>query len=104
MQTTTTMINSKFANVRFKMFNQQLNGGIAETCEMTWDGVPYSDLNNGHRIVAGLEVIKALQELYGLAPFLVIDNAESINDYNLPKMQNQVILLKVTDDKKMTIE
>jgi len=103
MRTITTMINSKFANVRFKMFNQQLNGGIAETCEMTWDGVPYSDLNNGHRIIAGLEVIKALQELYGLAPFLIVDNAESINDYNLPKMQNQVILLKVTDDKKLTI-
>lgn len=103
MQTITAAINGKFSNVRFKMFNQQLNGGIAETCEMTWDGVPYSDLNNGHRIVAGLEVIKALQELYGLAPFLVIDNAESINSFNLPKMQNQVILLKVTDDKKLTV-
>lgn len=103
MQTITAAINSKFVNVRFKMFNQQLNGGIVETCEMTWDGVPYSDLNNGHRIIAGLEVIKALQELYGLAPFLVIDNAEAVNSFNLPKMENQVILLKVTDDEKLTV-
>lgn len=97
-------INGKFDGISWKLFNRQVNGGISETCECTVDGVPYSSLNNGHRIVAGLKIIKALQELYGVLAPIFVDNAESVNEFNLPKMDCQVILLTVSEDKELRVE
>ena len=97
-------INQKLDGIFVKMFENQINGGVKECCELTYDGVPYGSLNNGHRIVAGLKIIKALQEFYGIYAPVFIDNAESINDFNLPEMEAQIILLKVTEDKELKIE
>ena len=97
-------VNGLFNGVSFRLFDVQINGGIKEVCECTVNGVPYGSLNNGHRIVAGLEIIRALQQVYGVKAPIFIDNAEAINDFNLPKMDNQMILLKVTDDDKLTVK
>ena len=97
-------VNGLFNGVNFRLFDVQINGGIKEVCECTVNGVPYGSLNNGHRIVAGLEIIRALQQVYGVKAPIFIDNAEAINDFNLPKMENQMILLKVTDDDKLTVK
>ena len=88
-------INQKLDGICVKLFENQINGGVKECCELTYDGVPYGSLNNGHRIVAGLKIIKALQEFYGIYAPVFIDNAEGINDFNIPKMDCQLILLKV---------
>lgn len=90
-------INSKFDGINFKLFEIQINGGLKETCEITVNGVPYGSLNNGHRIVAGLQIIKALQGLYDVSMPVFIDNAESVNNFNLPIMDCQLILLKVSE-------
>ena len=97
-------INDKFDGLEFKLFEQQINGGVKETCSITYDGVPYQSLNSGHRIVVGLNIIKALQEVYGIKVPVVIDNAESISEGNLPDMDCQTILLKVTDDPVLTVK
>ena len=97
-------INGKFDGVSFKMFEMQINGGMKETCECMVDGVPYGSLNNGHRIIAGLQIIKALQKLYDVQMPVFVDNAESINDFNLPQMDCQLVLLKVSDDKELKVE
>lgn len=90
-------INNRFDGINFKLFENQINGGLKETCEITVNGVPYGSLNNGHRIVAGLQIIKALQGLYDVSMPVFIDNAESVNDFNLPSMDCQLILLKVSE-------
>lgn len=97
-------INAMFDGISFKLFDIQLNGGVKEVCECTVNGVPYGSLNNGHRIIAGLQIIKALQKLYGAYLPIFIDNAESVNDFNLPDMDCQLIKLKVSDDKDLRIE
>lgn len=97
-------INAMFDGISFKLFDIQLNGGVKEVCECTVNGVPYGSLNNGHRIIAGLQIIKALQKLYGAYLTIFIDNAESVNDFNLPDMDCQLIKLKVSDDKSLRIE
>ena len=96
-------INEKFDGVSFKLFEVQINSGIRECCEVTYNGVPYQSLNSGHRIVAGLKIIKALQELYNVYPCVFIDNAESINECNVPEMDCQMIFLSV-DDGDLRIE
>lgn len=85
-------VNSRFKFAKFKLFNQLINGGIEETCETLYGGVPYSTgLNTGHKIIVGLDIINTLSEHYGFRPPIFIDNAESVSD--LPEMQAQVIKL-----------
>lgn len=97
-------INGMFKIVSFKLFTEQINGGIKETCECTVNGVPLSSLNNGHRIVSGLDIIHSLSNLYGVSCPIFVDNAESINDFNVPEMDAQMIYLTVTDDKELKVE
>lgn len=96
-------INGKFDGISFKLFDMQINGGMKETCECTVEGVPYGSLNNGHRIIAGLQIIKALQKHYDVQMPVFVDNAESINDFNLPQMDCQLVLLKVSDFNVLSI-
>lgn len=97
-------INQHFKTVNFKLFDMQLNGGMKECCECTVNGVPYSTLNSGHRIIAGLDIIQSLSELYGVTAPIFIDNAESLNEFNVPDMDAQMILLAVSDDKELKVE
>ena len=97
-------INSHFKTVNFKLFEMQLNGGMKDYCECTVNGVPYSTLNSGHRIVAGLDIIRSLSELYGVSAPIFVDNAESLNEFNVPVMDAQLILLSVSEDKQLKVE
>lgn len=97
-------INSHFKTVNFKLFEMQLNGGMKDCCECTVNGVPYSTLNSGHRIVAGLDIIRSLSELYGVSAPIFVDNAESLNEFNVPVMDAQLILLSVSEDKQLKVE
>ena len=98
------LVNSKFGQVSFKLFETQINGGVKECCECMVGGVPYGSLNSGHRIVAGLEIIRALQTLYDAYLPIWVDNAESINEFNIPQMDNQMILLAVSENKELKVE
>ncbi len=97
-------INQHFKTVNFKLFETLLNGAVKECCECTVDGIPFSSLNSGHRIVAGLDIISSLSELYDVYCPIFTDNAESINEFNIPNMDSQMILLEVTDDKELKVE
>jgi DNA repair exonuclease SbcCD ATPase subunit len=96
-------INSKFRMARFKLFNTLVNGGIDPCCETVYDGVPYSNLNNGARLNIGLDIINTLAEHYGFAPVVFIDNAESVVNI-LPTKGQQIRLIVSGMDKKLRIE
>lgn len=96
-------INKKFNGaVTFKLFNNQVNGGLSECCEAMVDGVPFSNVNTAGRINAGLSIIKTLSKHYGVQAPIFIDNRESIN--NIVDFEGQIINLKVSKDKKIKIE
>ena len=97
-------INKHFKYVSFKLFEEQLNGGIAPTCKIKYVKESRGDLNNGHRIIAGLDIIQSLSELYGVTAPIFVDNAESLNEYNVPDMAAQMILLAVDDSKELKVE
>lgn len=97
-------INERFDGLEFKLFENQINGGLKECCEVTYQGVPYGSLNSGHRIVVGLTIIKTLQALYETKAPVWCDNAETINSYNVPDMDCQMVMLRVTDDKELVVE
>ena len=96
-------INSKFRMARFKLFDVQVNGAISETCETTFNGVPYSNLNNGARLNIGLDIINTLAEHFDFAPPVWLDNAESVTDI-MPTKGQQIRLIVSAADKKLRIE
>ena len=96
-------INSQFEMVNFILFKSQLNGGIAETCECQYNGIPFGSLNSAARIQCGLDIIRTLQRMYGVFVPVFVDNRESCT--NIPTMDCQVISLVVSPtDKDLRIE
>lgn len=96
-------INNKFKYARFKLFEQQINGGLREVCETTFEGVPYSGgLNNAAQINIGLDIINTLSNHYGVQAPIFVDNAESVNE--LLDIESQLISLVVSTDKQLRIE
>lgn len=95
-------INSNFEIVNFRLFKTQINGGLEECCDTLVNGVPYSDVNNAHKIIAGLDIIKTLSKFYNNSAPIFIDNRESIN--TLCTINAQIISLIVTEDTKLRIE
>lgn len=104
----TDKINAQFGNVKFSLFKEQINGGIAEDCEVmipTAEGnmVPYKDSNNAAKINAGLEIIDVLSECLELSAPVFIDNAESVT--HIINVDPQVIRLVVSEaDKVLRLE
>lgn len=104
----TGRINAKFKSVSFRLFLDQINGGVKEDCEVLVPGasgrmVPYRDANNAARINAGLEIIKVLSEHWGLSMPVFVDNAESVT--KLTDMGGQIVRLVVSEnDKKLRLE
>lgn len=106
----TARINAKFRGVSFKLFNEQVNGGIAECCEVMVpcadaDGtmVPFSTANHAARVNAGLEIIETISDHMGRDMPVVVDNAESIT--NIVETRSQVIRLVVSEaDKALRVE
>ncbi len=96
-------VNRRFDRVRFRLFRDQLNGGLDECCDVTVDGVPFASLNTGMKINAGLEIIDVLAAHYGFAPPIVIDNAESITALR-PTLGQQIRLVVSAADKALRIE
>ena len=96
-------INSQFEMVNFILFKSQLNGGIAETCECQYNGIPFGSLNSAARIQCGLDIIRTLQRMYGVFVPVFVDNRESCT--NIPTMDCQIISLVVSPtDKDLRIE
>lgn len=94
-------VNTMFPTVKFKMFDVQINGGIAETCETLIDGVPFGDCNNAGRINAGLEIISVFSKVNDTYAPVFVDNAEAAN--SLYPIESQLIALYVTEDKQLVI-
>ena len=95
IQNAESAINSKFQNVRFKLFEEQINGEIKDVCITTYLGIDYNDLNNAAKINCGLDIINALIEFYGKSFPVWIDNAESITEIWTPKAQTICLVVDV---------
>lgn len=93
-------INGQFEIVRWKMFSQQVNGGIEECCDAMVNGVTITGLNSEARINAGADVIRAFSRKLNLFLPVFFDNAESVTD--LLPTESQVIRLvkpEITNDE-----
>lgn len=100
----TERINSRFEITRFRLFEQQINGGISECCVCTVGGVPYdAGLNNAGRINAGIDICTTLQRHYQLSVPMFCDNAESVVELLHPDCQ-MIRLVVSAEDKILRVE
>ena len=101
-------INARFNNVRFKLFDTQINGGVKEACEVLVPAesgalVPFSAANSAARLNAGLEIIDTFSKHFGISMPVVVDNAESVVE--LKNIEPQVIRLVVSgQDESLRVE
>ena len=99
----TDRINARFKLARFKLFEEQVNGGISECCEVMYQGVPWGNLNHGAQINVGLDIITTLQEHFGVSLPVWVDQSESVTA--LPEMTCQMIRLVVSaTDSQLRVE
>lgn len=103
MDSVSETINSQFEMVNFILFRNQINGGLAETCECEYNGVPYASLNSAAKIQCGLDIIRTLQKFHDVYCPVFVDNRESCTE--IPKMDCQVISLYVEPSfKELKVE
>lgn len=103
MEMLSSKINSQFQSVTVKMFEKQINGGMAPTCKIQIDGVDYADLNSAGKIQAGLDVISSLAKLYSISVPVWLDNRESVSE--IPEVDGQIVNLYVSpEDKELRVE
>lgn len=98
MQSVEDGVNRQFKLARFRLFNEQINGGLADCCDVTVNGVPYADLNCAMQINVGLDIINTLSAHYGVRVPLFIDNAESVT--HLQEIDTQTVRLVVSEQDK----
>ena len=96
-------INEHFKYAKFKLFDEQINGGIAECCETTFNGVEYSDLNNASKINIGLDIINTLCKINNKFVPVIVDNAESVTNI-LPTTSQMICLVVSAEDKALRVE
>ena len=92
-----SMINPVFNEFQFEFLEFTQDSNPVETCRMVSNGIEYRDMNHSKKILVQADLLRGFQELSGLNLFVFIDDTESVNDENLPDMDRQMILLKVTD-------
>ena len=92
-----SMINPVFSEFQFEFLEFTQDGNPVETCKIMSNGIEYRDMNHSKKILVQADLLRGFQELSGLNLFVFIDDTESVNDENLPDMDRQMILLKVTD-------
>jgi DNA repair exonuclease SbcCD ATPase subunit len=105
----TSAVEKRFAPLSFRLFQEQVNGGLAETCETLVPSpagapVPWGDANTGARVLAGLQIIRVLAEHYGVTAPVFIDNAESLTDALSPQPSQRIRLIADAACPELTLE
>lgn len=88
-----------------KLFRPLLNGDTEEYCDFVYNGEAYArNLNHGARVLTEVDICRAFQKVASVNFPIIIDDTESVDDWRIPQIDNQLILLKHTQDKELVIE
>ena len=77
-------INAHFQFIRFRLFRDQINGGLREICEPTIrnkDGewVEYRSVNYAAQVNAKIDIVTTLSKHYGVHLPIIMDQGESVS-------------------------
>lgn len=100
-----TDVNKYLNFATAKLFRPLLNGDTEECCDFVYNGEAYArNLNHGARMLVEVDVCRAFQKVASVNFPIIIDDTESVDDWRIPQIDNQLIMLKHTQDKELVIE
>jgi DNA repair exonuclease SbcCD ATPase subunit len=101
MDMLTDEVNKHFSIVKWKLFESNIQtDGYKDICEPTYKGTLYNKgLNDGHKILVGLDIVNTLQRINGVSVPIFVDNQERLSSNNIPNLDCQIIMLKVSDEE-----
>jgi exonuclease SbcC len=94
-------VNKLFKYCQVQMFEKQVNGDMNPTCLITYDDVPYQNVNTAGKINMGIDIINTLSNFNKVQAPVFIDNTESIN--KIIDTDLQIIKLEVSKESKLTV-
>lgn len=98
-------VNSWFDYVQVKMSEIQQNGEIKDVCLITVNGESYDrNLNHGSKMLAEIDICRAFQRKYDVVLPIILDDTESLNPWDIPDIENQIIMLRWGESKELKIE
>ena len=103
----TEEINKHFKIVKWKLHDYQKNGSYIDVCIPFVDDRQFgTSTNKGREILAKLDIISGLQKFFGQSYPVFLDNAESLSEQttNRIDMDCQLVMMSVSEDKKLRIE
>ena len=92
-------LEGMFNYITVVMWSKTKDGNIIDDCRvLDSEGVDFRVTNTASKIRCGIDIALAVQKHFGLQLPLFVDDADLVNDSNMPNIDNQLIKLIVTDD------
>lgn len=104
----TDSINEHFRFIRFRLFRNQINGGLREVCEpmiqnKAGEWVEYRSANYAAQVNAKLDIVSTLGKHYGVHLPIVMDQGESVTE-PLAVDEQLIRLIVSAKDKEIRVE
>ena len=96
-------VNKSFKTIKINLTETQKNGTVIDAFEISRNGVPYSALNTGSRLLVGIELVEFLKSKLGIEAPIMFDDAERYDTKLLKSIDCQTILAMFKDEKELTI-
>ena len=93
----TSAINNKFNIVTFRLFREQINGGLEDCCDVMLNGKPYGTISDGEKIKVGIDIVQTLTKHFDVQVPLIVDCAESVTDFPQTTLQTIKLIVKDSD-------
>ena len=104
----TESINGHFKFIRFRLFRDQINGGLKEVCEpmiqnKAGEWVEYRSANYAAQVNAKLDIVTTLMKHYDVHLPILMDQGESVTD---PLAVNEQLIRFIVsaEDKEIKVE
>lgn len=93
------MANPYFKHFQFVFYDTTIEGNIYETLRIVCGGTDFfSGLNRSDQILCEVDLVCGLQKLNNLNLPVWVDNSEAVNADRLPEIEQQMIVLEVSDE------
>lgn len=97
-------VNGKLEDCKIDMWSMQKDGTLVPDVVLKGkDGIKYSTLNFSHRIKTCIELQKLFMAYYDVSLPIFIDEASVFDGGNLPKLEEQTILLYASDSSYLIV-
>lgn len=92
-------LEGMFNYITVVMWSKTKDGNVVDDCRvLDAEGVDFRVTNTASKIRCGIDISLAVQKHFGLQLPLFVDDADLVNESNMPNIENQLIKLIVTDD------